>query len=82
MGLNVITMAPWDFTLHQSNDGGLILKVMVCEGEHKIDIARYFALDRNSIDLTDIEGLKKLSSRIRANYPNTGFKEMDAPPRR
>jgi len=82
MRIDVIAMAPWDFTLYESSDGTLILKVMFSVGDYKTDVGRYFAVDHRNIDPSDIAGLKKLASRIRAHYPNMEVKEVDAPPRR
>ena len=82
MDINVIAMAPWDFTLYESSDGALILKVMFSVGDYKTHVGRYFAVDHRNVDPSDTAALTNLASRIRADYPNVEIQEVDAPPRR
>jgi hypothetical protein len=78
MKVRQIAMNPWDFTLYESHEGSLILKVMISEGDYKIDIGRFFVLDSLSIDRNDVEGLKKLAAQIRAEYPSTSLPQVTA----
>jgi phage terminase large subunit-like protein len=77
MELKRIAMNPWDFTLYESKDGSFVLKVIFSEGEYKVDIGRYFIVDPLSPDNMTIEALKELSARIRTDYPNVSFPQVE-----
>ncbi|WP_066901756.1 hypothetical protein [Mycolicibacterium houstonense] len=77
MELKRIAMSPWDFTLYESNDDALVLKVMFSEGEVKSDIGRYFIVDSFDRSCRHIEELRALAARIRADYPNVPFPQVD-----
>lgn len=75
--LTKIILNRWDFTLHQKNDGGYILKVMFVEGGYKIDVARFFKFSKNEITQYDnLDYMKKLSENIRKDYEKYKSKEI------
>jgi hypothetical protein len=77
MDINRIAMNPWDFTLYESQEGSLILKVIFSEGEYKTDIGRFFVVDSLRIDRNNIEDLKQLAARIRAEYPSVSLPQLE-----
>lgn len=77
MEVSRVAMNPWDFTLYQTGNGAFILKVIFSEGEYKSDIGRYFALDKLTIDSTNIDDLKLLASQIRSDYPNVPLQQIE-----
>ena len=76
MEVSRVAMNPWDFTLYESKEGSLILKVMFSEGEYKTDVGRYFVIDRSQTDSANIEALKALSAQIRADYPEVSLPQV------
>jgi hypothetical protein len=77
MEVSRVAMNPWDFSLCESHEGSLVLKVIFSECEYKTDIGRYFVIDRSGIDATKLEDLKNLSARIRADYPDVSLPQID-----
>jgi hypothetical protein len=73
-----ISMSPWDFCLYESDDdGSFVLKVIFSEGEHKVDIERYFVVGSlNRFGMT-MDALRDPSARIRDNYPDVSFPQVD-----
>jgi hypothetical protein len=71
-----VATEPWDFTLYKSRDGCWVLKVVFSEGIYKIDVGRYFLLDRPQIESANTDELKRLSAQIRANYPDVSPPEI------
>lgn len=77
MDIRRLALNPWDFTLYESSEGSLVLKVIFSEGEYKTDIGRFFIVDSLDIDRHNIDALKQLAARIRAEYPDVSLPQME-----
>jgi hypothetical protein len=52
------------------------MKFVFSEGEHKMDVERYFAIDTPFDPNYPMDELKALSARIRAEYPGTHLRQL------
>lgn len=77
MKLRQIAVNPWDFTLYESPHGSFVLKVMFSNGQYKTDIGRYFAIHPANIDVTNVDELKLLAARIRAEHHVGNMRQLD-----
>lgn len=77
MELSRVAASPWDFTLYAADNGSMVMKVMFSEGDYKIDVGRFFLIDSLETGADDIESLKNMAARIRADYPDVAFPVLD-----
>lgn len=65
----IVAVNSWDFTLYKCDDLYYVMKVIFSEGDFKVDIERYFIVTEFiSVNATNVEELKHLSSKIRESY--------------
>ncbi|BDT91465.1 hypothetical protein IFM12275_14410 [Nocardia sputorum] len=76
MDLHQIAMSSWDFTLYRTDEGAHVMKVVFSEGEHKMDVERYFAIHSPLNPIYPMDESKALSARIRAEYPGTHLRQL------
>lgn len=71
-----IATSRWNYTLFESAEGSMILKVMFSEGTYKVDVARYFVIDSLALGSFDESVLTAVAESIRTNYPDTDLPEI------